>query len=299
MAEGDGAAIALSAGHGPLVLSSVVDGVADVRLNRPDALNSVTDEMFTALISTAAQLRGDPSVRAVVLSGEGRGFCAGLDTASFDRMRDEGAAGSWRPRDADAEAAALAEVDGLVLGRAQRAVLVWRTIPVPVIAAVHGAAVGLGLQLALGADIRIVAPDATLGAFEIRWGLAPDAGGTQLLPPLVGADHAMELCATGRVVTGSEAVTIGLATRTADEPRAAAMALAREIAGRNPYAVRSVAGLVRLATSGRLQEGLLAERSRMVANVGSPNQREAVAAARERRTPVFADVNRCATELGP
>jgi enoyl-CoA hydratase/carnithine racemase len=273
------------------VVTTIEDGVAVVRLNRPATLNAVDDEMFTALIETAARLRGDTSVRAVVLTGEGRGFCAGLDTASFARMRHEGPDGDWRPRDADATAAALADVDGLILGRAQRAVLVWRTVPVPVIAAVHGAAVGLGLQLALGADIRIVSPDATLGLFEIRWGLAPDAGGTQLLPALIGADRAMELCATGRAVTGTEAAAIGLATRTAEDPRSAAVALAREIAQRNPQAVRSVARLIRLAASGGLQKGLLAEREEMVANVGSPNQREAVTAARERRPPAFADVS--------
>jgi len=271
----------------PAVVTTVTDHVADVRLNRPGSLNAVDDAMFTALIETAARLRADESVRAVVLSGEGRGFCAGLDVTAFRAMREEGA--GWRRPDADAAAAAIADVDGLILGRAQRAVLIWTTIPVPVIAAVHGAAVGLGLQLALGADIRMVAPDAKLGALEINWGLAPDAGGTQLLPRLIGPDRAMELCATGRLVTGREAAEIGLVTRLADDPRAAAAELARQIAARNPQAIRSVARLVRLGAQERWQEGLIAERDEMSHNVGSPNQREAVAAAMEKRPPVFTD----------
>lgn len=273
----------------PTVLATITDGIADVRLNRPASLNAVSDEMFAALIETAVRLRGDPALRAVVVSGEGRAFCAGVDTKMFDVMRKAGAGGDWRPGDADASAAGLADVDGLILGRAQRAVLVWQTIPVPVIAAVHGAAVGLGLQLALGADIRIVAPGAKLGALEISWGLAPDAGGTQLLPRLIGPDQAMELCATGRIVTGAEAVQMGLATRLADDPHAAATELALQIASRNPQAIRSVARLVRLGTSGHWQEGLIAERDEMMKNVGSDNQREAVAAARDKRPPQFAD----------
>ena len=273
----------------PVVLTTVTDGVAEVRLNRPGSLNAVNDDLFLALIGAAAQLRRDPAVRAVVLSGEGRAFCAGLDTRAFDSMREHGANGDWRPPGATEAAAALADVDGQALGRGQRAVLVWQTLPVPVIAAVHGAAVGLGLQLALGADLRIVAPDAKLGAFEINWGLAPDSAGTQLLPRLIGPDHAMELCTTGRIVSGAEAVDIGLATRLAADPRAAAAELARQIATRNPQAIRSVTRLIRLGAVGRWQEGLQAELDEMNKNVGSDNQREAVAAAREKRQPRFAD----------
>jgi enoyl-CoA hydratase/carnithine racemase len=274
----------------PTVLTTVTDGIADVRLNRPASLNAISSDMFPVIIETAVRLLADPAIRVVVLSGEGRAFCAGLDTSAFDTMREDGAGGNWRPAGADAAAAALADVDGLALGRGQRAVLVWQTIPVPVIAAVHGAAVGLGLQLALGADIRIVAPGAKLGALEITWGLAPDSGATQLLPRLIGSDHAMELCATGRVVTGTEAVRIGLATQLADDPRAAAAELARQIAARNPQAIRSVTRLIRLGAAGHWQDGLIAEREEMTKNVGSGNQREAVAAVREKRAPHFADV---------
>lgn len=170
----------------PDVLLSMTDGVAEVRLNRPERRNAFRGAMYDELLHAAARLREESSVRAIVLTGEGATFCAGMDTAGFDLMRADGKAAAWRPADADGAAAAIVDVDGLTLGRGQRAVLVWTTMEVPVIAAVHGAAVGMGLQLALGADIRIVAPDATLGAYEIRWRLAPDGGGTQLLSQLIG-----------------------------------------------------------------------------------------------------------------
>jgi enoyl-CoA hydratase/carnithine racemase len=271
----------------PVVLLTVTDHVAEVRLNRPERRNAVTDEIYTGLLHAAARLRDDSSVRAIVLSGAGAAFCAGMDTSGFDRMRADGKAAAWRPPDADETAAAIVDADGLTLGRGQRAVLVWTTMPVPVIAAVHGAAVGLGLQLALGADIRIVAPDATLGAYEIRWGLAPDSGGTQLLPPLIGFDRAMELCVTGRRVSGEEALTIGLATSLADDPRAAALELAHTIAGRSPEAVGSVVRLLRMGRPRLDQAALIAERDEMNNNIGSDCQREAVAAARDGRDPVF------------
>ena len=269
------------------VLLAVESGVAEVRLNRPDRRNAFHAEMYVGILEAAARLREDASVRAIVLSGEGATFCAGMDTSGFDLMRAEGRTAAWRPADADETAAAIVDVDGLTLGRGQRAVLVWTTMPVPVIAAVQGAAVGLGLQLALGADIRIVTPDATLGAYEIRWGLAPDSGGTQLLPTLIGFDRALDLCATGRRVSGEEAVGMGLATSLAADPRSAALDLAQLIASRNPEAVGSVVRLLRAGRPKLDQAALIAERTEMHRNIGSDNQREAVAAARESRDPVF------------
>ena len=157
------------------VVCTIADGVADVRLNRPDKLNALDMAMFTALADTAAAVGETPGVRAVVLSGEGRSFCAGLDLTAFSAM----ASGErWRPADDPTTTGA----DGRSLG--QRAVLAWYDLPVPVIAAVRGHALGGGLQLALGADIRIAAPDAVFSVFEINWGLSPDMAGTQLLPRL-------------------------------------------------------------------------------------------------------------------
>jgi enoyl-CoA hydratase/carnithine racemase len=266
---------------------TITDGVAEVRLTRPERRNAFRDEMYDDLLHAAARVREDRTVRAIVLTGAGSTFCAGMDTSGFDLMRAEGRSAAWRPADADETAAAIVDVDGLTLGRGQRAVLVWTTMAVPVIAAVQGAAVGMGLQLALGADIRIVTPDATLGAYEIRWGLAPDGGGTQLLPRLIGFDRALELCVTGRRVSGAEAVEIGLATSLAGDPRTAALDLARTIAGRNPEATGSIVRLLRMGRAPLDQAALIAEREEMSRNIGSDYQREAVAAAREGRTAVF------------
>lgn len=259
------------------VVCTIADGVADVRLNRPEKLNALDMALFTALAETAAALTDTPAVRAVVLSGAGRSFCAGLDLTAFSAM----AAGErWRPADDPTTTGA----DGRSLG--QRAVLAWYDLPVPVIAAVRGHALGGGLQLALGADIRLAAPDATFSVYEINWGLTPDMAGTQLLPRLVGPDVAAELIWTGRRVDAAEADRIGLVTRVADDPLAAARELAARIAAVNPDAIRATKRLVEHAR-GPLEDGLAAERAAMAAIMGSPNQREAAAAGLERREPRF------------
>ena len=259
------------------VVYTIADGVADVRLNRPEKLNALDMALFTALAETAAALADTPSVRAVVLSGEGRSFCAGLDRIAFSAM----AAGErWRP----AEDPTTTGADGRSLG--QRAVLAWYDLPVPVIAAVRGHALGGGLQLALGADIRLAAPDAVLSVFEINWGLTPDMAGTQLLPRLVGPDLAAELTYTGRLVEAAEADRVGLVTRIVDDPLVAAHTLAARIAAVNPDAIRANKGLLRHA-HGAIEDGLAAERTVMARIMGSPNQREAAAAGLEKREPRF------------
>lgn len=259
-------------------VSCTIDGgIADVRLTRPDKRNAIDREMLAAIIETGERLATERSVRVVVFSGEGKGFCAGLDRtllASTAAPRPEGASG--------------ARV-GSLRDDAVRAVMVWRELAAPVIAAVHGAALGGGFQLALGADIRIVAPDAQLGVFEIRWGIVPDMCGTQLLPPLVGPDVAKELMFTSRVVSGEEAKAIGLATRVADDPRAAAFELARDIAGRNPDAIKVMKRLVDLSWGSSLADGLRAEHDLTEDIIGSPNQVEAVVANLEQRPGNFVD----------
>ncbi len=256
-------------------------GVADVRLNRPDKMNALDPDMFSALIQTSDELATDPSLRCVVLSGEGRSFCAGLDFASFQGMSDG-------PRDA-----ATAAVDDIpedrITHRGQQAVYGWTELPVPVVAAIHGHALGGGIQLALGADMRIVAPDAQLSVLEIRWGLVPDMTGTQALVNLVGLDVAKELTFTGRMISGEEAVALGLCTRLADDPHAEAMALATEIAAKSPHAIRAAKRLFNSAPKDSLAEGFSNERREIGRLIGSPNQVEQVTAFFEKRAPVFVD----------
>jgi enoyl-CoA hydratase/carnithine racemase len=258
----------------------VADGVADVRLNRPDKLNALDPAMFEALVGTGRELATEPSLRAVVLSGEGRGFCAGLDFASFMGMGGLHGGGGAR----------LAEREtGAAVNFAQRAAWVWAELPVPVIAAVHGVAFGGGLQIALAADMRLVAPDARLSVMEIRWGLIPDMSGTQTLRHLVRLDVAKDLTFTGRIVSGEEAVALGLATRVEASPREAALAMARQMAARSPNAIRAAKRLLNTTVASSQEEGFRLEESTQRSLIGSPNQLEAVQANLEKRAPRFVD----------
>jgi enoyl-CoA hydratase/carnithine racemase len=262
------------------VTVTIADGVADVRLNRPEKRNALDPAMFAGLVGAGERLKSEPGLRAVVLSGAGPDFCAGLDFGSFRVMRD----GERLSAQAD-----LPPGRGPARAAGQRAAYVWTEIPVPVIAAVTGNALGGGLQIALGADIRIVAPDARMSVLEIRWGLVPDMTGTQLLPELVGRDVAKDLTFTGRVVSGEEAVALGLATRVDPDPRRAALELARSVAGRSPDAIRAAKRLLDLAGRADLETGFAAEQKEIGALIGSANQAEAVAATFEQRPPRFTD----------
>jgi enoyl-CoA hydratase/carnithine racemase len=280
------------------VTCTINDGVADVRLNRPDRLNALDLATLRELVTVGEALKADQSVRAVVLSGEGRAFCAGLDFSVFESMSGTSRAGS-RPPAASGESTSgppssglpvtLLGRDGRITNRGQQAAYVWSEMPAPVIAALHGHVLGGGLQLALGADIRIVAPDATLSVLEVRWGLVPDMTGTQVLPGLVGLDVAKELTFTGRMVSGEEAVRIGLATRVSPAPLEDALQLGRTIAANSPQAVQGAKRLLNLAGQVSLEQGFIAEEQTISALIGSPNQVEAINAYFEKRAPKFGD----------
>jgi enoyl-CoA hydratase/carnithine racemase len=262
------------------------DGVADVRLNRPEKMNALDGAMFDALIETGRALAGDRSLRAVVLSGEGRCFCAGLDMSSFASMAGQGSSNSPERRSAGN---LFERSEASPANRAQSAAWVWTELPVPVIAAVHGVAYGGGLQIALGADLRFVAPDTRLSVMEIRWGLVPDMSGTQALRRLVRLDVAKELTFSGRVVSGTEAVELGLATHVSDTPREAALELAREIASKSPDAIRAAKQLLNDAGLVSLAEGMALEERLQASLIGRPNQVESVRANLEKREPRFRD----------
>ncbi len=259
---------------------SIEGGVADVRMNRPDKMNALDDAMFSALIETGERLKTDNSVRAVVLSGEGRGFCAGLDTSNFAGM-----AGGKR------SSGGLVDTPRTPGGanRAQQACMVWREVPVPVIAAVQGVAFGGGFQIALGADLRFVAPDARMSVMEIKWGLVPDMAGMLLLRPLVRDDVFRDLTFSGRIFDGQEAIQLGIATRVTADPRSEALEYAAAVAGRSPDAIRGAKRLLNLPATATAHEILLAESVEQTALIGSPNQIEAVMANLEKRAPRFTD----------
>jgi enoyl-CoA hydratase/carnithine racemase len=240
--------------------------------------------MFDGLVAAGERLSSEPGLRAVVLSGEGRAFCAGLDFASFAAMAESG--------DGEDRVTRLGETNGRVTHLAQQAAWCWQEVPVPVVAALHGPVLGGGLQIALGADIRIVAPDASLAVAEIRWGLSPDMTVSVTLPQLAPLDVAKELAFTGRAVDGAEAVRIGLATRLADDPRAAALELAAEIAARSPDAVRAIKALFNRAARlvpDDVAAQLALERNTIGRLIGTPNQVEAVMANLDKRAPTFTD----------
>jgi enoyl-CoA hydratase/carnithine racemase len=266
------------------VTVEVVDGVADVRLNRPDKLNALDPAMFVAIAEAGAQVAADPAVRAVVLSGAGRGFCAGLDFGSFMAM-----AGRSDGDDGGPGFGVVGQTDGRITHLGQQVAHVWSEVPAPVIAAVAGPCLGGGLQIALGADLRIVHPEAKLSVLEVRWGLTPDMTITATLPRLVGLDVAKELTWTGRMLSGTEAHALGLATRLSDDPRADALALAREIAGKSPQAVKGAKRLFEQSGRVPLAQQYADERTTIAGVIGRPNQVEAVTAYFEKRDPVFQD----------
>ena len=257
------------------LLIDVQDGIADVRLNRPEKLNALDHETFRALAEAGGRLAEDRSLRAVVLSGEGRGFSAGIDISNFA----SGGVG-FDPFERDASSPANA---------VQRSAWVWKQLPVPVIAAVHGVCFGAGIQLALAADIRFATPDARFSVMEIKWGLVPDVTLSQTLPPLVGIDVAKELTFTGRTVSGIEGAELGLVTHLSDTPHEAARTLAEEIAGKSPSAVRAAKQLFEALPDLSVEQGLRLEEGLQRALLGKPNQQEAVRANLEKRTPQFSD----------
>jgi enoyl-CoA hydratase/carnithine racemase len=257
------------------VTLSVEDGIASVRLSRPDKLNALDRPLLEALTLALSQLSTQPGLRVVVLSGEGKGFCAGLDVASLAQ-----------------DAAALGALSTRTHGDAnlfQHVAWGLRTLPVPVIAAIHGVAFGGGLQIASGADVRIATPDARLSVMEMKWGLVPDMAGVALWRTLVRDDVLRELTYTHRIFSGAEAVPLGFVTRVSDDPLSAAEALAREIADKNPHAVRAAKRLYNSAPDLDVKQILQAESREQEAILLSPNQLEAVAANLEKRTPKFQD----------
>ncbi len=263
----------------------VTNGVADVRLVRADKMNALDDAMFSALVETGEKLKTQKGVRVVVLSGEGRAFCAGLDMGNFGKMASGERSGSRQNTDS---LVATGRTEG-GSNRAQHAVMVWRELPVPVIAAVHGVAFGGGFQLALGADIRFVAPDTKMAVMEIKWGLVPDMAGLVLLRGLVREDLARELTFTGRIFSGEEAHKLGIATHVTADPRGDALKLAAEIASKNPHAVRAGKRLFNLAVDADQKKILLEETREQVALIGSPNQVEAVMSNMQKRAAAYSD----------
>jgi enoyl-CoA hydratase/carnithine racemase len=253
------------------VVQETSDRVLHIALNRPDKRNAINDEMFNELVAAAEAARDNTALAAIVISGVGKSFCAGLDFAVHQTFAGEGAAGQRPYADPDDPAST-----GRTPGRGQRIVRAFRDAPAPVIAALQGHAIGGGLQIVLGADIRIVTAEVQLGCAEIDFGMTVDMGASQLLPRLIGTDRTMDLLLSGRRITGVEAAQWGLATQVSADPLTDALNLARSIAQRSSHAVAETKRLVRLAETVTIDDGMREELSVMARNIGSPAQVEAV-----------------------
>jgi enoyl-CoA hydratase/carnithine racemase len=258
------------------------DGVADVRLIRADKMNALDNAMFEGIIEAGDQLAKMKGLRCVVLSGEGKAFCAGLDMASFAAMKAQGGDSGSVVRDLPKRTHGIAN-------RPQQCAWQWRTLPVPVIAAVHGVAFGGGFQIMLGADMRYATADARFSVMEIKWGLVPDLAGTQLMRHLAREDVVRELTYTGRIFDGTEAEKIGFVTRVVADPRAAALETAKEIACKSPDAIRAAKRILNNAVAVDAAAGLLDESVEQQKLIGSPNQLEAVMSNLQKRAANYKD----------
>lgn len=255
------------------VTVTVADHIADVRFNRADKMNALDPAQFAAIGAAIDALAGRTDVRCVILSGEGRAFCAGLDMASM------AAGGSGTSKERNDQGSILP----------QHVAWGWRQLPMPVIAAVHGVAFGGGFQIMAGADIRIAHPDTRFAIRESHWGLVPDMAGWPLWRTQVRDDVLRELAYTAREFGADEALAYGFVTRLADNPLAAALELAAEIAARSPHAIGGIKRLANQAHDADPRALLEAETAEQIAVIGKPNMMEAVAANMGKREPRFID----------
>jgi enoyl-CoA hydratase/carnithine racemase len=253
------------------------NGVAHVRLIRADKMNALDPDMFSAIAEMGELLQTLEGLRAVVLSGEGRAFCAGLDVSGFSQPTGSGASD-------------LTERSHGNANLPQQVAMTWRKCPVPVIAAVHGICFGGGLQIASGADIRVIAPDTRMAIMEMKWGLVPDMGGYALWRGLIRQDVLRDLIYSNREFSGAEALQLGLATYVEDDPLTRAKAIADEIANRNPHAMRAAKRLMDVMDDEDTDAVLMAESVEQSKIIRQPNQIEAVMAGMQKRAANYSDV---------
>jgi enoyl-CoA hydratase/carnithine racemase len=262
------------------VVLEIQNGVADLRLNRPDKMNAVDEGIMTGLQEALVTIREDKSIRVVVLSGNGKAFCSGLDFSNFGAMLSG-------DLNADSVADAYDDLSPAGANYAQQIGWGWQELPVPVIAAIHGAAMGGGLNIALGADIRIVHPQTKMGFVEITFGLLPDMSATQSMRRLAALDRIKELVFTGRKFSGADALEYGLATELSEDPLTDALEMAAVIASRNPDAVRKAKQMLNNSALVSVREGLMEESDCSRQMMGTANQLEAVMSTFEKREPSF------------
>ncbi|MDA8693003.1 crotonase/enoyl-CoA hydratase family protein [Saprospiraceae bacterium] len=251
--------------------------IAEVVLNRPEKLNALDIAMFDAIIEAGNTVSQDKTVRVVILRGAGDAFCAGLDLANFSPDPNAEINQDLIPRSYG------------IANKWQAAAWVWRTCPVPVIAAVHGVAYGGGLQIFSGADIKYIHPDTRLSIMEMKWGIIPDMGGTQLWRHNVREDLLKELTFTNRVFSGEQAVEYGFGTFNSDDTVKSAMALATQIEAKSPSAIVKAKKLINAASYLSAEDGLSMESREQQDIIRKENQLEAVFSKMQKRVANFKD----------
>jgi len=259
-----------------VVTCAVENGIAQVRLNRPEKLNSLTLELLHELAGTAHDLARDKALRAVVVAGEGRSFSAGLDFASVN-ARPANVARAFLPRPWRSG----------MTNDFQEPVWAWRRIPAPVIAAVHGHCYGGGFQIAIGADFRYATSDSSWSIMEGRWGLVPDMGGVRPLAELIGIDRAKRLVMTAETFTGAEAHGYGLVTELADDPVAAATEFAARLAQQSPDQLAHAKRLLNGSWFRPARSVLSRERLQQLPLLFAANTRIVRKAAQAKETPTY------------
>ena len=256
------------------VTCEVVDGIAHVRLDRPDKLNALTLDLLEDLVATAQRLRKDKDLRAVIISGEGDAFCAGLDFATVLR-NPAGIAKAFVPR------------PWRGTNTFQEAPWAFRRIPVPVIAAVHGHCLGGGVQIALAADFRVATPDSRWSVLEGKWGLIPDMSGIRSLAEQVGMDQAKWLTMSAEVIDGSRAAELGLVTRLSNDPLAEAQRMAEQLTTRSPDALGAAKRLFNDTWNASARRTFARERLEQAFLLVARNTKAAREAAFKKSEPVY------------
>lgn len=269
------------------VTIKVENHIADVRFNRPDKMNALDGEQIDAIVEAGEKLAAMEGIRAIVLSGEGRAFCAGLDMGSFAASA-AAASGEGGSGDSPLRKTLSERTHGNA-NKFQHIVLQWRRLKAPVIAAVHGPCIGGGLQFASAADIRVVAPDAKMSIMEMRWGLIPDMGSYTTWRSFVRDDILRELTYTNRIFTGEEGKDLGFVTHLSDDPHGRAMEIAADIASKHPQAVQIAKELINKLPDMNEDEILMMESEGQDKVSRTPNQVEAVMAFMQKRTANFVD----------
>jgi 2-(1,2-epoxy-1,2-dihydrophenyl)acetyl-CoA isomerase len=260
-------------GTAPVLLEELAEGVLTLRINRPERLNALNPELGRALADGVERAAGNPAVRAVVLTGAGRAFCAGGDLAVIRELRDAGRGRELEP----------------LLRSGARLILALRTMEKPVVAAVNGPAAGAGMNVALGCDIRIASEQATFGQNFAKVGLFPDFGGSYLLPRLAGESRAAWMLYTGEMISAQEALRMGVVDRIVPAERVMpeALAMAAQLAAAPPLAARAVKRVLFGSDRAELERVLQLEVEQQMRCFASEDCTEGIRAFFEKRAPRF------------